>query len=122
MYNKEELSTLKGFAESTILHMTQLVKALDTVETIGEENDNLRNMSNQLATDLQHAQSRIEEDEVTINIKDGQLKEAQNKITDLESTHSELSKRYEQTKSTCETYESSITNLQNELKSYKDQK
>lgn len=122
MYNKQEINTIRGFAQATILHMQQLVKALDTVETLADTNESLQAMSNQLSVDLQAAQARISEDESTIHIKDSQLKVAQSELESVKLDNETLKQENERKSVTLKTYEDSITNLQNELEGYRNER
>jgi chromosome segregation ATPase len=122
MYNKTEVNTVKRFAESTILHMQQLVKALDTVEMLADNNESLQAMSNQLSIDLQAAQARISEDESTIHIKDSQLKVAQSDLESVKLDNDTLKQENDRKSVTLKTYEDTITNLQNELEGYRNER
>lgn len=111
MYNKQEVNTVRGFAQATILHMEQLVKSLNTMDALAEENQNLRAMADGFSVDLQAAQARIGEDEATIQFKDNQLKAAESELASLKLDNDTLKQENERKSASLKTYEQVITDL-----------
>lgn len=125
MYNKSEVLALKAFAQTTTLHMEMLIKTIDTMEALAEDNQRLRSMTDQFAGELQATQARVQEDEATIQFKDNQLKAAASSIEALNLDITTLKQEKEMLKSNCRSYEAALTSqnhqiatLQAELDSY----
>lgn len=116
MYNKQEIITVRRFAESTSFHMQQLIKALDTIELLGEENQNLKSLSESLSIDLQNAQKRIEEDEATIQFKDNQLKVAAETVSKFEQENIALTEEISHQNNIIASNTKTILNTRQDLK------
>lgn len=113
--NKETVTLLRGMATATKTHMELLIQALDAAERFSGETIQQRQTIDTYIEELSVAKDRHVEDEATIHIKDSQLFDANNEISNLKVAFSNQNLLINEKDETINNLKNEVRKLQNEL-------
>lgn len=113
--NQQTIALVRDMVTATKTHMELLTQALDAAERFSGENIQQRKLIDTYIEELSVAKDRHIEDEATIQIKDSQLFDANNEISNYKVAFTNQNLLMDEKDETINNLKNEVRKLQNEL-------